>query len=120
VLSFIPYVGSITAFVFSIIVATVQGWPDWRLPATAVALVSAGLFLDGYVLSPRLVGGSIGLHPVWLMFALLAFGSLFGFTGMLVAAPTAAALGVILRFALNRYRQSSLYLWPALLEKKKA
>jgi predicted PurR-regulated permease PerM len=63
VLSFVPYVGSITAFVLSIIVATVQGWPDWRLPALAVAIVSAGLFLDGNVLSPRLVGGSIGVHP---------------------------------------------------------
>lgn len=120
VLSFIPYVGSITAFVLSIIVATVQGWPDWRLPATAVALVSAGLFLDGNVLSPRLVGGSIGLHPVWLMFALLAFGSLFGFTGMLVAAPVAAALGVILRFILGRYRQSALYLGRPLEPKEEA
>lgn len=120
VLSFIPYVGSITAFVLSIIVAVVQGWPDWRLPATAVAIVSAGLFLDGNVLSPRLVGGSIGLHPVWLMFALLAFGSLFGFTGLLVAAPLAAALGVILRFALGRYRQSSLYLGPSLVQKEEA
>lgn len=109
VLSFIPYVGSITAFVFSIIVAIVQGWPDWRLPATAIAVVSGGLFLDGYVLSPRLVGGSIGLHPVWLMFALLAFGALFGFTGLLVAAPVAAALGVVLRFIVRRYRESPLY-----------
>ena len=98
VLSFVPYVGSITAFVLSIIVAMVQGWPDWRLPAEAVALVGTGLFLDGNVLSPRLVGGSIGVHPVWLMFALLAAGSLFGFTGMLLAAPVAAAIGVILRF----------------------
>lgn len=113
VLSFVPYVGSITAFVLSIIVATVQGWPDWRLPAMAVAVVSTGLFLDGNVLSPRLVGGSIGVHPVWLMFALLAAGSLFGFTGLLLAAPVAAALGVILRFATRRYRQSALFLGPA-------
>ncbi|WP_159727491.1 AI-2E family transporter [Methylosinus sp. Ce-a6] len=113
VLSFVPYVGSITAFVLSIIVATVQGWPDWRLPAMAVAVVSTGLFLDGNVLSPRLVGGSIGVHPVWLMFALLAAGSLFGFTGLLLAAPVAAALGVILRFAVRRYRESALFLGPA-------
>ncbi len=113
VLSFVPYVGSITAFVLSIIVALVQGWPDWRLPAMAVAVVSTGLFLDGNVLSPRLVGGSIGVHPVWLMFALLAAGSLFGFTGLLLAAPVAAALGVILRFAVRRYRQSALFLGPA-------
>ncbi|MBG0811529.1 AI-2E family transporter [Methylosinus sp. H3A] len=113
VLSFVPYVGSITAFVLSIIVATVQGWPDWRLPALAVAIVSTGLFLDGNVLSPRLVGSSIGVHPVWLMFALLAAGSLFGFTGLLLAAPVAAALGVILRFTVRRYRQSALFLGPA-------
>jgi predicted PurR-regulated permease PerM len=113
VLSFVPYVGSITAFVLSIIVATVQGWPDMRLPAEAVAIVSTGLFLDGNVLSPRLVGGSIGVHPVWLMFALLAFGSLFGFTGLLVAAPVAAALGVILRFMIRRYRESELFLGSA-------
>lgn len=113
VLSFVPYVGSITAFVLSLVVATVQGWPDWRLPAEAVALVGTGLFLDGNVLSPRLVGGSIGVHPVWLMFALLAAGSLFGFTGMLLAAPAAAAFGVILRFLVRRYRQSSLFLGPS-------
>lgn len=109
VLSFIPFVGSLTAFVLSIIVAIVQGWPDWRLPLMAIGVVSAGLFLDGNVLSPRLVGGSIGLHPVWLMFALLAFGAVFGFLGLLVAAPVAAAVGVILRFAARRYRESALY-----------
>jgi predicted PurR-regulated permease PerM len=109
ILSFVPYVGSITAFALSIVVSTVQGWPDWRLPAEAVALVGVGLFLDGNVLSPRLVGGSIGVHPVWLMFALLAAGSLFGFTGMLLAAPAAAAVGVILRFLVGRYRQSALF-----------
>ncbi|MBY6241213.1 AI-2E family transporter [Methylosinus sp. Sm6] len=110
ILSFVPYVGSITAFVLSIVVATVQGWPDWRLPAEAVALVGVGLFLDGNVLSPRLVGGSIGVHPVWLMFALLAAGSLFGFTGMLLAAPAAAAVGVVLRFLVRRYRASRFFL----------
>jgi predicted PurR-regulated permease PerM len=111
-LSFIPYVGSLTAFVLSIIVALVQSWPDWRLPAEAIAVVSAGLFLDGNVLSPRLVGDAVGLHPVWLMFALFAFGSLFGFTGLIIAVPVAAALGVILRFLARRYRSSALYLHP--------
>ena len=84
VLSFIPYVGSITAFVLSIIVAIVQGWPHINLPIEAVALVTMGLIMDGYVLSPRLVGASVGLHPVWIMFALLAFGALFGFTWLIV------------------------------------
>ena len=110
VLSLIPYVGSITAFVLSVIVALVQAWPHWQLPVAAISVVSAGLFLDGNILSPRLVGASVGLHPVWLMFALFAFGSLFGFAGMIVAVPVAAALGVILRFIARRYRGSALYL----------
>ena len=112
VLSLIPFAGSIAAFVLSISIGLVQAWPDWRLPLEAVAVVSVGLFLDGNVLSPRLVGASIGLHPVWLMFALFAFGSLFGFLGVMVAAPAAAAAGVLLRFALKRYRESSYYLRP--------
>ncbi|HMK90169.1 MAG TPA: AI-2E family transporter [Methylocystis sp.] len=108
-LSLIPFVGSITAFVLSISVALVQGWPDWRLPAEAIAVVCFGLFLDGNILSPRLVGASVGLHPVWLMFALFAFGSLFGFVGMIIAVPVAAAIGVILRFLTRRYRESGFY-----------
>ena len=75
----------------------------------AIAIVSFGLIMDGYVLSPRLVGASVGLHPVWIMFALLAFGALFGFTGMIIAVPTAAALGAIMRFLAARYRRSALY-----------
>jgi predicted PurR-regulated permease PerM len=108
-LSFIPYVGSLTALILSAIVAIVQGWPEWRLLAMALGVVGAGQFLEGNVLSPKLVGGSVGLHPVWLIFALLAFGSLFGFTGLIVAVPLAAAVGVILRFAVKRYRESKLY-----------
>ena len=111
-LSFIPYVGSITAFVLSIIVAIVQGWPHINLPIEAVAIVTTGLIMDGYVLSPRLVGASVGLHPVWIMFALLAFGALFGFTGLIVAVPVAAALGAFMRFLAQRYRTSALYQHP--------
>ena len=87
-----------------------QGWPDWRLLVLSMAVVISGQFLEGNVLSPKLVGASVGLHPVWLMFALLAFGSLFGFTGLIVAVPVAAAVGVLLRFAVRRYRASPLYL----------
>jgi len=111
-LSFIPYVGSITAFILSIIVAIVQGWPHIHLPIEAVAIVTTGLIMDGYVLSPRLVGASVGLHPVWLMFALLAFGALFGFTGLIIAVPVAAALGAFMRFLAKRYRASALYQHP--------
>ncbi len=108
-LSFIPYVGSLTALVLSAAVAIVQGWPEWRLLAMALGVIAAGQFLEGNVLSPKLVGESVGLHPVWLIFALLAFGSLFGFTGLIVAVPLAAAVGVFLRFAVQRYRESKLY-----------
>ncbi|PPD43291.1 MAG: AI-2E family transporter [Methylocystis sp.] len=111
-LSFVPYVGSITAFVLSIIIAIVQAWPHINLPIEAVAIVTTGLIMDGYVLSPRLVGASVGLHPVWIMFALLAFGALFGFTGLIVAVPAAAALGALMRFLARRYRASALYREP--------
>jgi predicted PurR-regulated permease PerM len=82
------------------------------LPIEAVAIVTTGLIMDGYVLSPRLVGASVGLHPVWIMFALLAFGALFGFTGLIVAVPVAAALGAFMRFLAQRYRNSALYRHP--------
>ncbi|HUZ91726.1 MAG TPA: AI-2E family transporter, partial [Methylocella sp.] len=109
ILSFIPYVGSLIALVLSSTVAIVQGWPQWNLLAMSLGVVLAGQFLEGNILSPKLVGDSVGLHPVWLIFALLAFGSLFGFTGLITAVPLAAAAGVILRFAVKRYRESNLY-----------
>lgn len=108
-LSFIPYVGSLTALVVAAIVAIVQGWPHWRLLAMAVGVVVAGQLFEANILSPKLVGDRVGLHPVWLIFALLAFGSVFGFTGLIIAVPVAAAAGVILRFAIGRYRASDLY-----------
>ena len=70
----------------------------------------SGQFLEGNILSPKLVGDAVGLHPVWLMFALLASSSLFGFVGLLIAVPIAATIGVLSRFALSRYMQSPLYL----------
>ncbi len=109
ILSFIPYVGSLTALVLSSTVAIVQDWPQWKMLVMSLSVVLAGQFLEGNILSPKLVGESVGLHPVWLIFALLAFGSLFGFTGLIAAVPVAAATGVILRFAVTRYRESNLY-----------
>jgi predicted PurR-regulated permease PerM len=109
VLSFVPYVGSLTALILSSTVAIVQDWPQWKLFAMSLGVVLIGQFLEGNILSPKLVGESVGLHPVWLIFALLAFGSLFGFTGLITAVPFAAAAGVILRFAVRRYRESNLY-----------
>lgn len=109
-LSFIPFVGAILGFVASVGVALVQFWPNWVMIAVIAAIFGIGQFLEGNLLSPRLVGGSVGLHPVWVMFALFAFGYLFGFVGMLVAVPLAAAIGVVARFLLQRYLKSPLYL----------
>jgi predicted PurR-regulated permease PerM len=108
-LSFIPYVGSLTALILSAVVAIVQGWPQLGLFGLAMGVVGTGQFLEGNILSPKLVGGSVGLHPVWLIFALLAFASLFGFAGMILAVPLAAAAGVLIRFAAKRYKQSALF-----------
>jgi predicted PurR-regulated permease PerM len=108
-LSFIPYVGSLTALIVAAIVAIVQGWPNWNLLAMTLTIVVAGQLFEGNILSPKLVGDRVGVHPAWLIFALLAFGSVFGFTGLIIAVPVAAAAGVILRFAISRYRASELY-----------
>jgi predicted PurR-regulated permease PerM len=108
-LSFVPYVGSLTALVLSLSVALFQGWPSLKLFLLALGVVGSGQFLEGNVLSPQLVGESIGLHPVWLMFALLAFGQLFGFLGLIIAVPMAAAIGVITRHLIGLYLTSSFY-----------
>jgi predicted PurR-regulated permease PerM len=108
-ISFIPYVGSLTALVLSLAVALAQFFPDWTSILLVVGVVLVGQFLEGNVISPHLVGHSVGLHPVWLMFALFAFGYLFGFVGLLLAVPLAAATGVLIRFAIGRYRASPFY-----------
>ncbi|QRG04808.1 AI-2E family transporter [Xanthobacter dioxanivorans] len=112
VITFIPYVGSLTGFVLAMGVAIVQFFPDWSMIGTVLAIFVAGQTIEGYVLSPKLVGDSIGVHPVWLMFALFAFGYLFGFVGLLLAVPLTAVGGVLVRFAIARYLQSSLYTGP--------
>ena len=109
IISFIPYVGSMTGLVLALGVAVAQFWPAWRPILVVAAIFFAGQFLEGYVLAPKLVGESVGLHPVWLMFALFAFGYLFGFVGLLLAVPLAAAFGVLARFALRQYLASPLY-----------
>jgi predicted PurR-regulated permease PerM len=77
--------------------------------ALVVAVFSLGQFLEGHVLTPRLVGGRVGLHPVWVIFALLAGSTLFGFVGLLLAVPAAAVAGVLVRFAAARYCESRYY-----------
>jgi predicted PurR-regulated permease PerM len=107
--SFIPYVGSVTGLVVATAVAVAQFAPNWTPIVMVVGLFLVGQTFEGYVLAPKLVGSAVGLHPVWLMFALLAFGYLFGFVGLLVAVPLAAAVGVLARFALRQYLASAIY-----------
>jgi predicted PurR-regulated permease PerM len=109
VITFIPYVGSMTGLILAVGVAVAQFWPNYSSILMVLGVFLIGQFLEGNLLAPKLVGESVGLHPVWLIFALLAFGYLFGFVGLLVAVPLAATMGVLVRFALHRYRESSLY-----------
>lgn len=108
-ISFIPYVGSTVGLLLSLGVALVQFWPDFIWVGVIAGIFFLGQFIEGNILQPKLVGKSVGLHPVWLMFALFAFGALFGFVGVLVAVPAAAAVGVLVRFAISRYLESDLY-----------
>jgi predicted PurR-regulated permease PerM len=108
-ITFIPYVGSMTGLVLSLAVAVAQFWPDYYSIMLVLGIFLVGQFIEGNVLSPKLVGESVGLHPIWVIFALLAFGYLFGFVGLLLAVPLAATIGVLARFGLRRYLESSFY-----------
>ena len=108
-ITFIPYIGSLIGGALAIGLALFQFWGDWVQIGIIAAIFGVGQFVEGNILTPRLVGKSVGLHPVWLLFALSAFGTVFGFVGMLIAVPVAASLGVLTRFALEQYRASLLY-----------
>lgn len=110
-LSFVPYVGFLTGFALSMTVALVQFWPDqWVFILIVFGIYMVGQFLEANILYPKLVGQSININPVWLMFALFAFALLFGFVGLLLAVPLAAISGVLTRYAIQKYQGSSLYL----------
>lgn len=108
--AFVPFVGWSVGLATALLLAVTQGWPDLALAVIILGIYAAGMALDTAVLSPGIVGQRIGLHPVWLIFALLVFSALFGFLGVLVAVPVAAALGVVVRFARDRYLESAIYL----------
>jgi len=111
-ISFIPFVGSIIGGGLSIGVAIFQFWDDPIWIGVVAAVFVIGQFVEGNILSPKLVGGSVGLHPVWLMFALSAFGAMMGFMGLLVAVPVSASIGVIGRFLMSQYMDGPLYKGP--------
>ncbi|MEO0036322.1 MAG: hypothetical protein RLZZ501_2345 [Pseudomonadota bacterium] len=106
--AFVPYVGMLVGLVTSLIMATAQGG-GWPLIGAVCVVFVIGNLIEGYGLTPKLVGDRVGLHPVWIIFSLLAGGALFGFVGILLSVPTAAVIGVVTRFALQRYLTSSLY-----------
>ncbi len=108
-ITFIPYVGSIIGGTLAVGLALFQFWGDWVQIGIIAAIFAAGQFVEGNILTPKLVGKSVGLHPVWLLFALSAFGSVFGFAGLLIAVPVAAAIGVLTRFGVEQYQASLLY-----------
>jgi predicted PurR-regulated permease PerM len=109
VISFIPYLGALTGLLISICIAVAQFWPSLSHIVVIPAIFFVGQSLSDYALSPYLVGRRVNLNPVWVMFALFAFGYLFGFVGLLIAVPVAAAIGVLARFAFKLYYASPLY-----------
>lgn len=107
-LSFVPYLGFIIGFVAAIVAVLVQ-YGDWLHVLLVCGVFVVGQLLEGYVLVPKLVGGKIGLHPVAVIFAVMAGGYLFGFLGVLLALPAASVIMVLLRYLVERYRLSELY-----------
>lgn len=108
-LTFIPYVGALIGGALAIGLGLFQFWGDWVPLGLVAGIFMFGQVIEGNVLTPKLVGSSVGLHPVWLIFALSVFGALFGFVGMLIAVPLAAAIGVLARFSIAQYTGSPLY-----------
>ncbi len=108
-ITFIPYVGALVGGALAVGLALFQFWGDWLSIGLVGVIFAIGQVIEGNVLTPKLVGSSVGLHPVWLLFALSIFGTLFGFVGMLVAVPVAASIGVLVRYAAEQYKISRLY-----------
>ena len=109
-ISFVPYVGTFVGGVMAIGIALFSFWGTPALIIATAGIFAFGQFVEGNFLSPKLIGASVGLHPVWLIFALAVFGALFGFAGLLIAVPVAAALGVLGRFAVEKYLASPMYI----------
>ena len=115
ILSFIPYVGMLFGFTIGMIIAFFQFGVDWTSIVMVASIFVIGQFIEGNFITPKLVGDKVGLHPVWIMFGMLAGAAIFGLTGILLAVPVTAVLGVLVRFFLNQYLKSPFY-----LEQKKA
>src|SRR5437667_83511 len=105
----VAYVGTLGGATAAVGVAVYQFWPEWGRVVVVAGIFAAGQMLNDYVLTPNLVGDKVGLHPLWILFALFAGGALLGFTGVVIAVPVAAVIGVLARFAIGRYKESPLY-----------
>ncbi|WP_172329667.1 AI-2E family transporter [Mangrovicoccus sp. HB161399] len=110
IVTFIPFVGAILGGVLAIGVSIVQFWDTPLMIGAVAGVFFLGQFLEGNLITPKLVGESVGLHPVWLLLALSVFGAIFGFVGLLVAVPLAAMIGVLVRFFVDQYKTGRLYL----------
>jgi predicted PurR-regulated permease PerM len=108
VLLIIPFLGAAVGGILAVVLAIMQ-FTDWTRVGIVAGIFLVGQTIEGNILTPRLVGGRVNLHPVWVIFALLAFGSLFGLLGLMIAVPVAAIIGVLTRFALQRYLAGPLY-----------
>ena len=107
--SFIPYIGALIGGGLALGLALFQFWGEWVWIGAVGVIFLIGQMAEGNILTPKLVGESVGLHPVWLLFALSVFGAIFGFVGLLVAVPMAAMIGVVTRYALAQYKEGRLY-----------
>jgi predicted PurR-regulated permease PerM len=107
--SFVPYLGSAGGFLVSGGVALAQFWPDYTMVGAVCGVFVFGQVIEGNVLTPYIVGNKVGLHPVWLVFALVASGYVLGFLGLIISVPLAAAIGVLVRYAVRRYYESALH-----------
>jgi predicted PurR-regulated permease PerM len=104
----IPYVGTFIGGISSVGIALIQ-FDSLGLVGAVLAIFIIGQMLEGYYLTPKLVGDRVGLHPVWIIFGMMAGGALFGFAGILIAVPVSAIIGVLMRFAIDQYEDSDLY-----------
>lgn len=111
VLSIIPMVGSVIGLFVSVLVAVIQVWAegDWMFVGIIAGIFIFGQIVEGNFLTPKLVGDSVGLHPLWVMFALMAGGAVLGILGMLLAVPVAAVIGVLVTFGIMQYKKSEYY-----------
>jgi len=109
ILSIIPFVGSTLGLVISVVVAFLQSGGDITFVGIIACIFFAGQFIEGNFITPKLMGDSVGLHPLWIIFSLMAGGSLMGLVGMFLAVPVAASIGVLVNFAVSEYKKSPYY-----------